>query len=207
MTCHRNLFALLIASIVGCGSGTEDRVPAPSLDPEAMAAKATTTYDTDSSGELSIEELAAVPGIASAVDHYDADKNGAVSTAEIASQIQSWVDTRVAITMFSCRVTLDGQPLHNATIELIPEPFLADVIHAAKGVTNEAGEANLGMPQADLPESMKGSTMVNPGIYKIRITHATTTIPAIYNTETTLGIEVSPTSPLIDTPLFELKSR
>ena len=43
--------------------------------------------------------------------------------------------------------------------------------------------------EEDLPESQKGMVGIHNGTYRVEITHPEVSIPAKYNTETTLGFE------------------
>ena len=44
-----------------------------------------------------------------------------------------------------------------------------------------------------------------PGLYAVRITHPTVDIPAKYNTETELFVELSPMDMQNETPTFNIK--
>ena len=73
-----------------------------------------------------------------------------------------------------------------------PEPFLGDEIKAARGTTNQHGVAVMEI-SSELNE--RG---VHSGFYRIRVSKksaATEQIPARYNEQTQLGIEVEPVSP------------
>jgi hypothetical protein len=75
---------------------------------------------------------------------------------------------------------------------LIPETFLADTIQPATGTTDESGFAILGIDGAHLPDDMKDlQGVVHQGVFRVKITHPEVDVPAMYNSKTTLGIEVS----------------
>jgi hypothetical protein len=88
-------------------------------------------------------------------------------------------------------VTLDGRPLEEAEVKLDPEPFLGDAVKPASGVTRSDG-AILKIDPALLPEEDRYLRGVQPGLYKVRITHPSQKIPPRYNTATTLGQEIVP---------------
>jgi hypothetical protein len=91
------------------------------------------------------------------------------------------------------KVTLNGRPLVEATVTLEPEPFLGDEIKAATGLTNAFGTTSPSIPKEERPDpTLPGGAHF--GIYKVKISKIVDgkeTIPARYNTETTLGLEVS----------------
>ena len=85
-------------------------------------------------------------------------------------------------------------------MELVPESFLGDTLQPGEGTTNDRGMAKpvtVGAP-AGLPG-------VEFGIYRVRITHPEIDIPARYNLETELGLELSPLERDRDTTEFHLK--
>ncbi|MCA9269005.1 MAG: hypothetical protein KDA41_11070, partial [Planctomycetales bacterium] len=73
----------------------------------------------------------------------------------------------------------------------VPEPFLANVIEPATGTTNASGMSAPAIDPSKLPSDMAGVKGVRAGFYRVEITHPTKKLPAKYNTETTLGLEVS----------------
>ena len=90
-----------------------------------------------------------------------------------------------------CRVTLDGKPLADSQIVLEPHPFLSDVLPPAMGNTNANGQSNLSIALDDLPQGLQNVRGVQPGLYVVRITHPQLEVPAQYNTESTIGLEVA----------------
>lgn len=79
-----------------------------------------------------------------------------------------------------------GRPLADAKVRLVPEPFLADLLGVAEGVTNSNGTAALKI-------ASRTRTGAPFGYYRLEVTSDKVKIPAKYNTETTLGVELSPT--------------
>jgi hypothetical protein len=142
-------------------------------------------HDQNGDGALGGQELEACPALASAIDRIDGDGDGQLTAEEIAARIESWKKASAGRMDCACRVTLDGQPLAGATVAFEAESFLPPSVRTCRGVTDEQGIAIVGIPDADPPGA-------HPGFYKVKITHETIDVPARYNTETTLGVELAP---------------
>jgi hypothetical protein len=96
-------------------------------------------------------------------------------------------------------VQLDGRPLTDAKVLFEPESFLGDQVQAAEGETAAAGTTSVSIPKANrpTPDTPPGLQL---GFYRVRISKEVggkETIPARYNSETTLGQEVAPDDPAI----------
>jgi hypothetical protein len=89
--------------------------------------------------------------------------------------------------------TLNGQPLTDAIVTLEPEAFLGYEVKAAFGTTSQFGDASPSIPKEQRPDpSLPGGAHF--GLYKVRVSkivNGKESIPTRYNTETTLGQEVS----------------
>jgi hypothetical protein len=137
---------------------------------------------------------------------FDTNGDGKISADEIAARITQWQESKLGLTTLMARVSLDGQPLEDATVTLVPEEFLGSEIQKAVGKTNKGGAAGMSIEHPQVP-GMRG---VQPGLYRVEISkmvNGKETIPAKYNTETTLGVEVAPGSPvMISGAAFDLKS-
>jgi hypothetical protein len=175
------------AIAVGCSSNTS-RVYPPKYNPLAGSA-ALASFDTNNSGKLDKTELAQVPSLLSAIESIDSDQNGEISAAEIDARIKNWLDSKVGEMSVSCEVHLDGQPLADAEIVFEPESFLGSSVHPLMGKTASDGSAGMSMADEFLADKRYAGGAC--GFYKIRITHPSQSIPARYNTETTLGCEVA----------------
>jgi hypothetical protein len=150
-------------------------------------------YDKDGDGTIAGTELDAVPGIKKNISHYDRDSDGRISKDEIAARINDWASQQLALMGCTYVVTLDGQPLADATITLVPEPYLGPNVKPASGVTTPNSVARMSHADEDLPKTANGRPIagVKGGTYKIQITHPTRKIPAKYNTATELGEEIA----------------
>ncbi|MBN1853580.1 MAG: hypothetical protein JW829_12685 [Pirellulales bacterium] len=191
----------LVFGLLGCQNGAGPAIETPSVDPGDAASAALKQYDKDNNGSLSKAELAACPGLLPALANQQQ-----LSQDQITARIESLYRTGAGLMSYTCSVQLDGKPLAGATVRIEPEPFLSDAIHAAEGTTSDAGQASLAIPDKELPESERGLHAVQPGIYKVKITHPSVKISPKYNTETTLGIEINPTG-RNEGSILSLKSR
>lgn len=160
-------------------------------------------YDTNHDGVLSPDELKKCPAIKNALKGFTGP-DGKVTADSIAAELQRIKDTKIGISPVELHVTLDGKDLSGATVTLEPEPFMPSIAPAS-GVTNAQGFVS---PVIDPQARPRG---VNPGLYKIRITKVVNgkeTIPARYNKDTELGIEIAQSNKEIgENSKLELKSR
>jgi hypothetical protein len=192
----------MLVGIWGCNS---DNLAPPTVNPGAAGQAALSQYDTNKNGTLDAEELAQAPGFQAALKSCDQDGDGQLTAAEIAARVKNIVGEEVGMLQMQCMVTLDGQPLANAMVTAIPEKALGDQFRTAKGTTNAQGLAGLSM-------GMEGFPGMQCGIFKIEISHkdeqGVETLPAKYNTATTLGMEVALDLPTTERGLtFALSSR
>lgn len=162
----------------------------PEVDPADAAAAAFEQLDKNSDGQLDDAELKAAPALASAKTRYDGDSSGTLSAAEIESGIRRWAEGQLGAVSVPFTITLDGRPLDDAQVRLIPAPFLGE---ASKGAVSEyrRGSGFLALAPEDRPAGAPNIPLMMPGLYRVEITHPSAKIPARYNTATTLGIEIA----------------
>jgi hypothetical protein len=146
-------------------------------------------YDSNQDCGISGQEYHRVPALLASLHQVDVNNDGKITADEIDARIKSWLDSRVGESAVRCLVLLDGTPLHNADILFEPEAFLGPHVQPAYGKTGTAGIAGISVAKEHLADPRFAG--VANGWYKIRITSDTITIPARYNTETTLGCEVA----------------
>ena len=174
-----------LSLLVGCSG---EGISPPAVEPQAAARAAITQYDTNKNGALDGDELAAAPGFNAALPSMDQDHDGQLSTDEIASRVKVIVGDEVGMLQMQCTVTLDGQPLAGALVTAIPEPALGSQFRRATGTTGNDGRAGLTM-------GLEGFPGMQCGVFRIEISHkdetGQETLPAKYNTATTLGMEVA----------------
>ena len=179
------------AIVLGC-SGGPTPVDVPHIQVEETADAAFSQYDKNGDGLLKKDELLKCPALLDAMkNRIDKNKDHQLSKEELIDRLTTWVSGGVGASFFSCRVTNKGQPLAGAQVKLVPEKFFGDVIQPATGTTDRTGKALLAMDASHLPSDLQNLRAVQQGLYRVEITHPNANIPAKYNTETTLGVEVS----------------
>ena len=201
----------LVAVLLSSCAGGPDAVRPPSINAHAAADQALEMYDTNHDGFLAGDELNRVPGLKSAMATLDTDHDEKVSAGEIEERIRTWQGSQIGVARVLCSVTMDGHPLAEATVTFEPESFLGDEIQAGSGVTDALGVAYPRIPKEKrpVPDMPPGLQL---GFYRVRVSKTVNgqeTIPAIYNTETTLGQQIAPDDPALMSHKIQLnlKSR
>jgi hypothetical protein len=168
----------------GC-SNKPSHIATAAWDPDAMAEQAMKDNDMDGNGKLSMAELDFAPGLKYNAKQLDTNGDGSLSHAEIVARISKYQEMQVALTSFTCNVTMGNRPLSGAKVRLVPEPFLEEVLKPVEGTSQKDG-------QADFRAEGISMSVVPVGMYRVEITSPNIQIPAKYNTNSTLGVEVSP---------------
>jgi hypothetical protein len=184
--------ALLIIS--GCNSGPGAIRP-PSVDPDDAATAAIEENDRNGDGMLSQDEWSASPVLAAVAEQYDTSSDRTLGAEEIAEGIRYWQEGPVGARAVPFKLTFNGRPLAGATVRLVPAKFLGEAVKAASGESGPTGSGKLRLPAEDLPKNAPNMALMQPGLYSIEITHPSVKIPAKYNSQTTLGIEISGSNP------------
>lgn len=183
--CVLGLSAVLIL-LAGC-SGR--RIAAPQFNPEEAGEQALAEYDLNKDGSLDAKELEHCPSLRSGFTSIDSNKDGRLSAQEITDRVTAYQTSRIGLLSLPCNVNLDGGPLADATVELIPEKFLGPGIKPAKGTSDKSGSVTLQVEGRDTPG-------VACGFYRVLISKKSAsgkeTLPPRYNTKTTLGQEIGP---------------
>ncbi len=183
----------LLGTAVGC-SHRAARLEPPTLDSAAAASAAMAAHDTNGDAALDENELQTVPSLFAARADIDKDGNGIISQQELASRINFWQESRVAIMPAYCRVTAkNGLPLAGAKVTFEPEPFLGDALHMATGVTGTDGVASMTVAEEFRPSPRISGVCC--GLYRVRISrmkNGKETVESRYNVDTMLGTEVVP---------------
>ena len=186
--------ACCMLATLGCSTGPQAVEPVD-VDPSSAATQAMTLYDANGDGSLDDDELSAVPGIQSAKLFYDKDHDGKVSADEIVARLQLWNEQGLGFRPLTLFVLLDGKPLADVEVQLLPEPYLGDAVKPAAGKTMADGSTNVTVEQEDLPAALKTRRKrfygVTGGTYKIKILSASQDLPPKFHSETTLGVEVA----------------
>jgi hypothetical protein len=179
--------------IAGC-SGRPGAIRPPDVDADSAAAQAIELYDKDGDGGISNSELTASPAL-TAAPGYDKSGDGNLTVDEIAAGLAAWQKSGVGARVVPFALQWNGRPLAGATVRLSPAPFLVDSLKGASGESGGSGGGQLGMAFEDLPRNAPKISLVQPGLYHVEITHPTEKIPAKYNTQTMLGIEITSNYP------------
>ena len=176
----------------GCSRGPKPIKPV-NVNPGRASAQAMELYDADQDGQLDDDELRAVPGVAKYKSLYDLNGDGSVDRDEVADRLRTWKKEGLGFRQLPVMVLLDGQPLANAEVEFVPEPYLQPAVKPARGVTGSDGTADLSVADEDVPPELAHLpiTGVTGGTFKVKVTHPEKSIDAKYNTQTILGEEIA----------------
>jgi hypothetical protein len=201
---------IVLALAASCSYGPSP-VRQPSIDASDAGELAMELYDTNADGKVTGEELDKSPALKAALTRLDTDKDRGVSADEVTARVNAWKAMKTGMASLRCQVRLDGQALPGAKVTFEPEEFLGDEIKMAVGVSNPFGDVAPSIPPEDRPDpTLPGGAHF--GLYTVRISkdaNGRETLPARYNTETTLGEEVSYDNPAMsgtNVIVFELQS-
>jgi hypothetical protein len=180
---------LLVGVVFGVVACSGRRVPVPAIPAEQAGQEALAQYDINKDGFLDKDELKHCPALASSLKALDKNRDGRLSGSEKRERISSYQTNRIGLAALAVKITLDGKPLAGATVTLVPEKFLGGAIKPAAGVTDTRGVANVATEGVEVPG-------VACGMFRIQVSKKDTggreTLPARYNQNTTLGVEVGP---------------
>jgi len=180
--------------MAGCNSGPGAIQP-PNVDPDDAAVAAIAENDSNGDGTLSQDEWSASPVLAAVAEQYDTSGDRVLGVEEIAEGIRFWQEGPVGARAVAFRVTFNGRPLSGATVRLVPASFLGEAVKAASGESGPTGTGKLRLRPEDIPKNAPNMALMQPGLYRVEITHPSVKIPPKYNSQTTLGIEISGSNP------------
>jgi hypothetical protein len=152
-----------------------------------MAKAAMQEFDKNGDGFLDTTELNACPGLKSSLGELDKNNDRKLSADELKSRFATYKAVGVGAISVGCTVSMNGRPLGGATVTFTPEACMLGVIKHATATT--LGDGSVvdfqieGVTQSGLPA----------GLYKVAISKIDAgmeTVPARYNSATTLGCEV-----------------
>jgi hypothetical protein len=169
------LAAVCSLNCVGCGGAAVTQNS--KADPIQAAEVALTSLDADGDGALSDSELVDSPGLMSAMSRIDANRDGALSVDEIVQRFTKYESMSDGVAV-SVLVRYNGQPLPQATVTAVPEPFMGTELQSYVGVTNDRGHT---VPKGNRVE-LPGMPI---GLYRIEIRHEGQGVDA------TRGVEVA----------------
>lgn len=183
------LFILFVV-IAGCSS-KPGAVKPPSFEPTEAADAAIRQYDKNGDHSLQQKEWSACAAIASSIDDYDSNSDKVLTSEEIAAGLRRWQAGDMGARPMPFQVKLGGQAIEGAKVRLIPEEFLGQAVKPAEGVTGPGGRGFLGVSKEDLPPNAPSLPLVQPGLYRVEVTHPRIKVPSKYNAKTILGLEVA----------------
>lgn len=185
----RTAAAMAFALMSGCGGcgGGAARIPSPPFDPGTVSGRIFAEGDKNKDGKLDAKEAAALPSIAAALKAWDKNSDGALVPAEVVAQLKQHQESRMPLVQTSCHVVRGGEPLAGAEVRFVPEPFMDQGFRIATGKTDDQGHVSLASEGEPLPG-------IRCGLYRVEVSKkdesGKETLPAQYNTQTTLGYEV-----------------
>ncbi len=196
----------LLVATMGCSRGPSALRP-PKVDAKAAAKSAIAEFDRDGDGKLSKAEWSTSGALLAIAERCDINKDGMLDIDEIRSGIENWQENAIGPRSLPFSVRLDNRPLEGAVVRLVPATFMGAGIPPAAAETSSGGGGQLAMAEADRPRNAPNMPLVQPGLYSVEITHPSKKIPAKYNTQTTLGIEVTSSSPGPEGTIWSLSSK
>jgi hypothetical protein len=147
------------------------------------------TYDKDTNGRLSREELVSYAPVA---EWSQAQRKQDVTPDDLAQYLTRVFDRRIGLVSATCVVKRKGRVLAGAEVRLVPIPPLSDVLPTGQGVTDAYGGVMFTAPREKLPAAtQRVEGVMPPGLYLVEVTHPKLKIPEKYNTRTELGLELS----------------
>jgi hypothetical protein len=176
-------YSMLLA---GC-SGAPARAVPPEIPSDAGQA-AIARFDKNGDQVIDGAELDQVPSIKSAIRRFDRNQDNKVAADEIDARIQKWRNTKIGLMQVSVKVFIDGQPLSDAQVRIVPEEFLGTAVQPASALTDNTGRAGL-----SISDNSNGAG-VQLGLYRIEISKKSgdkEIIPEKYNKHTQLGCEIA----------------
>lgn len=205
MSCRAiRLPLLIVVAAAGCSSGPT-KVSVPIVDESSAASGALELCDKDGDGAISKDESAAAPSLKAEFASFDANKDDKLDRIELENRIASWTTGGIArVIPMSFYVKLDGRPLADAKVVLEPEPFMGGVLPPAESMTSGSGSCGPTVARELLSKEIPVGMF--SGLYRVKVTHPQKSIPAKYNDQTELGIEVSPNYDFYNRRSFDLKS-
>jgi hypothetical protein len=171
--------------LIGCSSAGPAAVTIPKWNPEKLAATVLEQLDKNADSQIDRRELAPAPGLVFGIRFIDKNADGKLSRDELIERFARYRDSRIGLMSAGLRITYDGQPLANADVRLIPEFFLEDIIEPAMGATQGDGIVRPSVPNQRTP-------LLRIGYYRVEVASNKRPLPAKFNSQTTIGVEISP---------------
>ena len=198
----RTLIVTSLALWLASGCGPRPGSPQP-LDPAAIASAAVAALDRNQSGAIEVAEM--THPLRSGAAKIDADGDGALTAEELTQRLARYGEFPVECLPLGCIVQLDGRPLAEGQVRLVPEAYFGASRRMVLGRTDPNG-------MADFKVEGERGFGVPQGMYRIEVSKTDSngreTLPARYNTDSQLGQEIAFDRREIEGSLrLELKSR
>jgi hypothetical protein len=171
----------------GCGDKRPPPLSRPPIDAHA-GQKALEQCGVTAKGYFDKDRLATYPGLKMALADVRRDAHGRLTAEGIDARVQAWKDLGIARLVLPCKIMHGNAPLVGAVVTLVPASFLGPEMKTGSGTTGAGGMAMISVAGLDPPG-------MPPGFYTIQVTKPGESIPARYNTATTLGAEVASDNP------------
>lgn len=177
-----------LVAVLGCGGyAVTDNPLALEFSNKVMR-----RYDSNFDGQLTVLELRGWGARGRIKEAYDFDGDGKASRDEIATCIDRWLQEGSMAQGIKVTLTISGRPLAGAQVRIVPDYDPGDGSQAQVTQTDANGVASLEIPLEDLTQAMK-----NPGFggvfatnCRVEVTHPKHEIPAEYNTETRIELNL-----------------
>ncbi len=183
------LLSLAALFVMSCNTSTLD---SPVFHPRHAAEDVIAMYDSDSNGVLDANEMGASAIIQPVLQRADIDRNGEVTHTELMNRFATYVADELSMTTFPCRLMLDGKPLAQAKVSLMPESFMGQGYEVATGTTSQSGHTVLSTPSI----ATSGFSGVYFGVYRLEVSKKNTRgeelVPEHYNSASQIGQEIAP---------------
>jgi hypothetical protein len=184
----RQLRVTLVGLLIAAGCTSKEtgarEAPVPKYDPDAIAQAAMAEFDKNHDGTLDATELKACPALYGSLAAIDANGDKKLSADEIRKRIEAYAASTTGSVPVTCSIQFDGRPLAGATVMFDPEPCMGNVLKPATSTTDAQGQCG------EFQIEGKAYRGLAAGLYRIRVTKEGESIPARFNTQTTLGQEV-----------------
>jgi hypothetical protein len=185
---------VLMLLAAGC-SGRPGAIRPPDVDADAAAELAVELHDRNGDGHLAKDEWSASPALVAVAPSYDKNRDDTLSVDEITTGFAGWNQSGVGARVVPFTLTWNGRPLPGATVRLAAAPFFDGALKGASGQSGPGGTGQLDMAPEDRPHNAPDIRLMQPGLYHVEITHPSVKIPEKFNSQTTLGIEITGSNP------------
>jgi hypothetical protein len=153
---HAALGIAICIAICGCNGGPTP-IRAPDWDPGGLADRVIAQLDSSGDGAVDKQEAIGAPSIVQAFVRIDKNGDGRLSGEELHDRFAFYKEYGTGLMNQGFGVRLDGRPAAvGSRVDLIPEPFLKDVIRRASGIVDGTGQVAPVAENAEFPGMQVG---------------------------------------------------